>query len=201
MTTGGRIGGAERLIADVARAAKRTGSDVEVCVLGHREDLGVELAADGIIVHELGLARAVGAPAVLFALARLVRRRRYDVVHTHLIHASAIGLAAARLGGIPLAVMTRHYERYAWLYGTRLDRTLQRAANAMAHHIFAISDAARETMVRLEGVTPDRISVVPNGIDLERVRRRAVASAQVFPIRADGPAPRDPPSTKSKSGA
>lgn len=183
VTTDGRIGGAERLIADVVRAARRNGQyEPSVCVLRRGGDLRAELTDTPIQVHELGLGGPASAPRVLAALTRLLARQRYDVVHTHLIHASAIGLMAAKLARAPLAVMTRHYERYVWIYGTALDRMLQRTANRLADHVFAISEAVRRTLVEREGVSPARITTVPNGIDIQRVRRLGiVATSAVSP--------------------
>ena len=177
VVTAGRIGGAERLIADVLVAASRVGRyQASVCVLQRAGDLGEELARAGVPVHELGLAGAVGTPLALASLVRLLRARRVDVVHTHLLHASAIGLTAARLAGTPLAVMTRHYDRYVSMYGNGVDRVLQRTANMLAHHIFAISDAARQTLVHEEGVPATRVTVVENGTDVERIERLALGA-------------------------
>lgn len=174
VTTAGRIGGAERLIADVIRAAQRdSGFRLAVCVLHRASDLAAELADTGVPIYELGLDGPRGVPKALVGLIKLVSRHHFDVIHTHLVHASALGLVAAKAARAPLAVMTRHYDRYASMFGSRTDRLLQDAANRLADHTFAISDAVRLTLQSAEGVAPERITVVPNGIDLARIEHQA----------------------------
>ncbi len=186
MTTDGRIGGAERLIIDIIRANLDVGAiQPEVCVLLQAGNLGQELRAMGVPVHELRLRRSVGAPLALARLAGIVSRRRFDVVHTHLLHASALGLAAARIANVRLAVMTRHYEQYVWTYGSWDDRLAQWFTNRLAGHIFAVSDAALQVLVGRECVAPDRVTVVPNGVDLARVRRLAKGGETLTAGRQD----------------
>lgn len=177
VTTGGRIGGAERLLIDVLVAghAEQLFS-AKVSILGRGEDLSVELRRAGIPVFAYG---ARGPAGMVLALARLtaeIRRGRYDVVHAHLIHGGAVGMLAARFGRARAAVLTRHYERFVWLYGTRLERALHIVGHRLADHICAISEAARSVMLDREGVRSDRVSVVPNGTDVARVRSQASAT-------------------------
>jgi len=48
--------------------------------------------------------RPVDEMRALVSLSRLFRRRRYDMVHTHLAKAGVIGRLAARLAGVPRVV-------------------------------------------------------------------------------------------------
>ncbi|MGB5219897.1 MAG: glycosyltransferase [Polyangiales bacterium] len=44
----------------------------------------------------------------LWALTRLMRRERFDIVHTHTPKAGLLGQLAARLSGVPVVVNTLH---------------------------------------------------------------------------------------------
>ncbi len=174
VTTSGRTGGAERLIADlvVAAQAERL-HDVSVVMLSEPGDLGRVLSARGIRFTSIPLRGIRDLPATVVALARYLRIERPEIVHAHLLHGSVIGLLAGRLAQTPLRVMTRHYERYVWMYGSAMDRLLHTVGHALADHIFAISHAAQQVMLEREGIRPDRVTVVHNGIDVARVRGSA----------------------------
>lgn len=168
------MGGAERLLVDVLRAGRSIGLwDATICILRTADELGVQLRADGFDVVALDARGPAQLVTAMPRLSRLIVRGRFDVVHGHLLHGSAFGLLAARAIGHPCAVMTRHYERFVWMYGSALDRMLHWTGHRLARHIFAISRASRDVLVDLEHVRADRVTVVPNGIDPDRVRSQA----------------------------
>ncbi|MFD0573657.1 glycosyltransferase [Kitasatospora gansuensis] len=91
LTKGLGRGGAEQLLVNCARHADRERYEIEVAyVLPWKDALVPALEAAGVTVHCLG-----GAPGRLWPwrLARLLARRRYHLVHSHM----PIPAAAARL--------------------------------------------------------------------------------------------------------
>lgn len=176
VTTGSTIGGAERLLIDMIRLTSPAAARASICTLSRRGDLQRELAEHVDEALALDVASERDVPAALLRLTRHLRARRYDVVHTHLVHASALGLAAARLTGVPAAVMTRHYTVHVWRYGSPVDRALDRVSDRLAHRVFAVSAAVREALVHGEHVASDRVEVIANGIDVARVRALAAAA-------------------------
>lgn len=173
VTTTGNIGGAERLIIDLA-SVRLPGVDLAVCILGSGGALAAALGARRVRSYALGLQHGWQGPATIVRLAQLIRAHRTDVVHGHLIHGSAAATVAARLARVRPAVFTRHYAMATRWYGTPADRMLERAAHALTDRIFAISEAVRQSLIE-EHVNPLRIEVVPNGIDAERVRAAATS--------------------------
>ena len=174
VTTGGRMGGAERLIVDVLRAGRSLELwDASVCILTTADELGRQLRADGFEVIALGARGPRQLASATPRLAGLIRRGRYDVVHGHLLHGAAFGLLAARAVGHPCAVMTRHYERFVSMYGSTTDRILHWIGHRLARHVFAISKASRSVLIDLDHVSASRVTVVANGLDEQRVRAQA----------------------------
>lgn len=106
------------------------------------------------------------SPFAFLPLARLLRRERADIVHTHLVHASILGQWAAWLGGVWRRVETRHYgiDNKA---GTRIYRMADRAARS-ASAVVAVSRSVAEHLVLRKVVPRSRIAVIPNGIDTRR---------------------------------
>lgn len=119
-------------------------------------------------------------------LARLVgflRGQRIDILHTHLFDPSAVGLTAGLLAHTPSRVMTRHYSDYH----TRIDRPIHvgvdRLCTRMAHRVIAVSQHTADHMIAEERAPSEKIRVVHNGIDFNRVR---VSTADAVPrLRAE----------------
>jgi glycosyltransferase involved in cell wall biosynthesis len=101
-------------------------------------------------------------------LARLMRRGRFDVVHTHLYRAGIYGRLAARLAGVPRVVATEHSLLDDQLEGRpagRGVRALYLAAERLGHLTIAVSSAVRTNLLGW-GIPLARLRRVPNGLDL-----------------------------------
>jgi glycosyltransferase involved in cell wall biosynthesis len=97
-------------------------------------------------------------------LARLFRKERVDVVHTHDERPLVYGAAAARLARVPRVVHTRYGQKAR---NSRRQVFLFRLATSLADRVACVSDDAAALTVR-EGVSPRRVFTVRNGIDLTR---------------------------------
>ncbi|MPZ45999.1 MAG: glycosyltransferase, exosortase A system-associated [Betaproteobacteria bacterium] len=107
----------------------------------------------------------------------LVRRYSPHVVHVHSPVLNAIpALRVGRRTGVPVVYEIRAlWEDAAVDHGTtregslryRLSRALETYAAKRAHHVVTICEGLREELVA-RGVRPDRITVVPNGVDVDR---------------------------------
>ena len=110
--------------------------------------------------------RDIGA---VFALRRLMRA--CDIVHLHSSKAGAVGrLAAASLGRKrPRVVFTPH--AWSWLVGGRMAVLYRGIERILAHAcdaIVAVSPSEAEEGRRVLGKRAGRITVIENGVDLER---------------------------------
>jgi len=107
------VGGAERHVVDLAVALSRRGHGVAVACSAAGELLAP--LEEEKVPHRVLLGRLVKRRVSLAyarGLRRLVKERRFDLVHTH-IYASAASSALSTLGiGVPL-VVTEHTEG-AW---------------------------------------------------------------------------------------
>ena len=110
-------------------------------------------------VHPLPMRGTWDLPSV-FALARLMREDRPDIVHWHAARAHAIGAMAALIAPGPARVLSRrvHFPVRRSL-GSRLLYALP------IERIAAISQAVRDSLVR-SGVDSGLIRIVPSGIDV-----------------------------------
>jgi glycosyltransferase involved in cell wall biosynthesis len=109
----------------------------------------------------------------VWSFGRWCRAKRVAVVHTAEVSANIFGLPGAALGGVPVRIGNRRE--------INPDKTLttiatQRAAYMCAHRIVANS-AAAAARLQAEGVSARKITVVRNGLDVERFVPRARRAA------------------------
>jgi glycosyltransferase involved in cell wall biosynthesis/ribosomal protein S18 acetylase RimI-like enzyme len=121
-------------------------------------------------------------------LWRLLRRERFDLVHTHNPKPGVIGRVAARLAGVPLVVNTVH-----GLYATPEDRLVKRAAvlglEALAARCSDLelyqSEEDLDWARRIRLVPPGRAELLGNGTDLKRFDSDRIDPRRVAELRAE----------------
>lgn len=160
--TGLRAGGAEH---QLRLLLPRLPVECEVVTLSHPGTVAHALRAGGTIVHELTMSGNRDV-SVVPRLARLIRRRDFQLVHTHLYRACVHGRVAARLAGVP-AVATEHSLGDGVIEGRRAStgvRMLYLATERLGAMTIAVSTAVAQRL-RVWGVPAHRITVIPPGID------------------------------------
>jgi glycosyltransferase involved in cell wall biosynthesis len=138
-----------------------------VCLLGGGP-VAEELRACGVSVEVLGLGRLY-APRAFAAAARLARRLRsrgVDVLHTYLVSANIYGTLAGRLAGVRAVVTSRRDTGFSRNWRLRLVE--EWLVNPLADRVVANAPAVAEAARRERGVGPEKVVVIPNGVDLAR---------------------------------
>ena len=100
---------------------------------------------------------------------RLIRRERFDVVHTHSSKAGFLGRVAARLSGVPVVVHTPNnfaFDRPQTL-SRLLYRFLERVVSFFCDRILAVSPS--EEKLALTVAVRGKVVRIDNAIDLEEV--------------------------------
>ena len=145
--------------------------------------VGKESAREGNMLHLAGakgveclqvgaLGRAIRPLAdarALWDLCRLMRRFRPDIVHTHTAKAGVLGRLAARIAGVPVVVHTYHGHVLHGYFGplaNAIFRRLERLLGGRTDALVAVSESVRDDLVGLGVAGPDKIHVVPLGLEL-----------------------------------
>ncbi len=112
-----------------------------------------------------------------------------DVVHCHTWYAQAGGLLARLLYGTPLIITThsleplRPWKREQLGRGYDFSSWVEKTALESADAIIAVSTETREDILRHFNVAPDKVRIIPNGIDVEQYQftpeRDALAKAGI----------------------
>lgn len=157
-------GGAEMLMV---RLVERLGTPYESRVGLIRDGwLAGEMRKRGVPVL-LFENRGSGPVALVRELVTTIRRDKIDLIHSHEFLMNTYGAVASILSGVP-QLATIHGRNY---YGDRARRRgLYRAVSRRACFV-AVCEATKEYLVERVGVSPRRIRVVHNGVDVEEVGR------------------------------
>jgi len=152
------LGGAEQVVIRLAAGLDRTRFTPLVCCLDEPGAFAPQAERAGLEVVALGKRGPVDA-RVIGRLQRLLRRRRIDVVHTHLWGADLWGRLAARRAGTPVVVTTAHnVDSWKRWYHLALDRWL-----AAGTRLVAVSHEVR-AFYEERGVGRGRWQVIHNGV-------------------------------------
>ncbi len=113
---------------------------------------------------------------------RLLRKERFDLIHTHTSKAGILGRIAARLAGIPHIVHTPHgqaFHGYAGRAVTAFFVLLERWTATFTDRIIGLTDQEiRDNLERRIG-EPQQFVNIPSGIDLTRFEKSERDAADV----------------------
>jgi glycosyltransferase involved in cell wall biosynthesis len=139
----------------VSRWDPATASDPPVeRALGELEEAGVEF---------IGLER-FGRPALRpwGALVSRLRREPIDILHTHKFGSNAWGALLAPAARVPVFIAHEH----TWSFQGRPVRKLadRLLIGRVADVVVAVSREDRRRMIEIEGLDPEKVLFIPNGI-------------------------------------
>ncbi len=156
-------GGAERALSQLVLGLNRDEWLPRVYCLGSRGHFADVIEAGGVAVECFNGKGAMSLPRVLLRLTLALRRFRPTVLQTFLFHANIIGRIAGRLARVPRIVSgIRVADRRSRWYG-RLDRW----TNGLVDHNVCVSQGVADFSILEIGLTPHKLSVIPNGVDYE----------------------------------
>jgi glycosyltransferase involved in cell wall biosynthesis len=161
-------GGATENVVQLALGL--AGHDFEVEVAGPPRARGLEaLEGRGVRLWSLPLVGGYSRPdedaRALGALVRLLRRRRYDLVHLHSSKAGVLGRLAGPLAGAPI-VYTPHCFPFIQGFSARRDRVataVERTLAPLAAATICVCEWERGEALRRKVGTAARLRVVHNG--------------------------------------
>ncbi|MCL6620973.1 MAG: glycosyltransferase [Syntrophobacterales bacterium] len=184
------VGGAEEVVAAIVRGLNPELFEVEAATLGTLGAIGEELRREGYRVTALNLPlKRTPALRLIRSVRRLLRDRHPEILHTHLYHPNLYGRLAA--WGLGLPVVCSVHNVYTRIKGHRLF--LNRLLVPLTDVVLAVSPQVWADIRRYDGVPPEKLLLLPNGVDLRAMdlpesREEARARLQVdgFVIGAVG---------------
>jgi len=184
VTAGLRGGGAEAMLARLATARPGVADEITIVSLLPAEAHMARLGAGAVTVVELRFDKVGGIAMGLFKLARLIAEIRPDIVQGWMYHGDLAALVALVLSG------RRRQTRLIWSircsamdwrgYGPRLALVVKACAllSRWPDVVTANSVAGLKSHLAL-GYRPQRLELVPNGVDVDEFRPDAAARRAV----------------------
>ena len=177
----GEIGGAERMVLDLASSADACGADHAFVLLTPNDRLASLLRGTRIAVHHRGMVREGALPFLWRSLgprdaawiARVLAKERADIAHLHTFGSQVVGTRAALRAGANV-LRTEHSTR---AFDDPSCWPFSRWSLARAHACVAVSEAVRTAATARAPWAEKKIRVVPNGVDTDRFVPRGWATA------------------------
>ncbi|HEV2215420.1 MAG TPA: glycosyltransferase [Terracidiphilus sp.] len=166
-----RIGGAEQQVLQLATGMATRGWRVSVIALsGNGGDVAKTLPSAGVTFHSLGMRKGLLDPRGWLRLHAWISQNRPDVLHGHLPHASLLARWSRVASPVPAVVDTIHSPATGGL----VRHIGYRVSTGLVDVVTAVSRAAAESWLEAGLVAPEKLAIVPNGVDTNRWKRDEV---------------------------
>lgn len=164
VTTGLGLGGAEKVVADLADQMIALGHDVKIAYL--TGNVLVKPACSDIEIVALHLNSAKGFLTASKKYRKLVKSFCPDVIHAHMVHANIFARLNRLLCPVPKLICTAHSSNE----GGKVRMVVYRATNFLSNINTHVSQEATKTMISKGAFTKNDIITVYNGIDLSKFK-------------------------------
>jgi glycosyltransferase involved in cell wall biosynthesis len=171
-----QMGGAERQVLLLARGLRDRGWRVTVVALsGTADGAKCELYAAGAEFLSLGMRKGLADPRGWIHFNRWLRQERPEVVHAHMPHAAWLARWSRPWAPVRVVLDTIHTSST----GKAGRRIGYRLSDWLPDRVTAVSRAAADFYRAAGMVAAERLTVLPNGVDVEAWRPDAAVRNDV----------------------
>lgn len=161
-----RLGGAERMVAELSPLIVKLGHQVDIFLFdGTDTPLLKVLEKENIKIFPAPKgALQMWNPLHLFKLRKLIRKGNYDIVHSHNSPAQILTSFVPKNTKTKL-VTTEHNttnNRRKYFFLKWIDPFIYKPYD----HIVCVSEKTRDNLIKDLAINPDKVAVIPNGINL-----------------------------------
>lgn len=144
--------------------------DVHIVTYKDKGVLFDELAELGVTTHFLPR-KGHWDPVAIWKLARLFRKHRADIVHTHSFGGNIFGILAAALARVPVRVGQVHLSELHWYGTSALRRKKQMLEERLVHRFFShkvlfVSRESHDYFQKHTGLPGTMLTILHNGLAL-----------------------------------
>ena len=163
-------GGAEKLMVDLLPGLNQRGVDVSICLFdGIDTPFKQKLTVSQIPIFELGKCCSVYNPILILRLRSLLKKHRFDVIHTH--NTSPQLFTALASIGLRVRLCTTEHNTTNRRRGSALWRIIDKWMYSRYSSIICISKKAEENLRdEIGDAYSTKIVTINNGIDISQFR-------------------------------
>ena len=165
LITGLGLGGAEKVVADLADRMIAFGHNVKIAYL--TGEVLVKPASSDVGIIALGLNSPKDFLIASREYQRLVKSFRPDVVHAHMVHANIFARLNRVLCPVPKLICTAHNSNE----GGKARMVAYRLTNRLSDVNTNVSQEATEALIAKGAFSKNNIMTVYNGIDLKKFEK------------------------------
>jgi len=113
----------------------------------------------------------------LWKLFCLMKKTKFDIVHTHCSKAGILGRIAAKLAGVPIIVHTPHGHVFYGYFNASVSWlfiVMERLVGTFTDKIITLTERGKEEHIYYRIAKPEKFVAIPSGIDIRTLRSHAV---------------------------
>lgn len=168
MITGLSLGGAERVVVELADQMVLKGHKVKIAYLTGR--VLVKPNSEQIEIIALGLNSIVDLLKASLRYRQLIKTYQPDIVHAHMIHANIFS-RLNRIGcTVPRLLCTAHSSNE----GGKARMLAYRFTNFLSDFNSNVSQEATQSLIHKGGFSEKTLTTVYNGVDLNKFKKKSV---------------------------
>ena len=156
------VGGMENGIVNLANNHNRDKFEIVICCLNTAGEMAERLK-DDVKLYVLHEGEGFSLMRIL-RVARFFRKLRPDIVHTHAWGGGSLyGILGAKLANVPVIINGEHGGFFLRPHQVIFQRYLA----ALCTITLSVSESLKERVVKNLGIPPEKIKVIPNGVDTD----------------------------------
>ena len=167
---GFNIGGAELNLLEMLRNIDKRKYDITVCSFMDSGPLQPDFKQLGFQV-KLILRKWRFDPSIFLKLRSLMKKNSYDIVLTLLFYPDIVGTLIAHSCRVPCILSWATASHYDRDFDPWHRRFFYKIAMKKSNKIIAVSNETKESIIKREKFSPDKILVIPSGLNIDKYSR------------------------------
>ncbi len=157
------VGGAERVVYEIATRLDRDRFEILVAYLTGSGEVGGWIEGKGIKVWRRPAGEKPGV-RTFWWLLKLLKKERPDILHCHLFHANIVGRVVGRAARVPFVISTTHVMETDRVYRLWLDGL----SSLLINKEVCVSHSVRHFVRRAAHIPYRKLITIHNGLDFDR---------------------------------